>query len=376
MTLQNLFESMHAKQASDMFLTINSPVYFKVNNEIIPLNEHRLSQSDITGLLEETITPSDMATLQTTYELNIGLSCPNIGRFRLSAFYQRGSIAAVLRFIPTYIPTLAELKLPGVLGNLIMEKRGLILVVGATGSGKTTTIASMLNHRNHEKTGHILTLEDPIEYLFRNEKSIVNQREIGTDTQTFEIALHNALRQSPDCILIGEIRDQATMAAAMSYAQSGHLVLATLHANNSYQTLTRIISLFPIEQRSSLLYDLSSAIKCIISQRLVTTQMGNRYPAVEILLNTPHVADLISAGNIGDIREAIDSSLTPGAQTFEQTLIELIEAGLISQQEALVHADSPNNLLWLLENRPVYASVPVEMKEVEESLSFAGFHLK
>jgi twitching motility protein PilU len=226
----------------------------------------------------------------------------------------------------------------------------LLLVVGSTGSGKSTTIAAMLDHRNTNKAGHILTLEDPIEFLFRNKKSIVNQREIGTDAKTLYTALKNALRQAPDCILIGEIRDKDTMSAALAYAQSGHLVVATLHANNSYQALTRIINFFPIETRQSLLPDLAGSLKAVISQRLVSAIDGGRRAAVEVMLNTRHVAELIEQGEIAQIKEAIEKSMSPGSQTFEQALMQMIHDGVVTQEEALANADSATNLYWLINN--------------------------
>jgi twitching motility protein PilU len=256
-----------------------------------------------------------------------------------------------------------------------MEKRGLLLVVGATGSGKSTTIASMLDHRNGLQAGHILTLEDPIEFLFKNKKSIVNQREIGTDAASLNIALKNALRQAPDCILIGEIRDKDTMAAAIAYAQSGHLVVATLHANNSYQALTRIINFFPIETRQSLLPDLATTLKAVISQRLVRTTDGGRRAAVEVMLNTRHVAELIEQGEIGQIKEAIEKSLSSGSQTFEQALMLLIKDGLVSQEEALANADSATNLYWLLNNEQPKAAESNASPEKEDGPTFTEFTL-
>jgi twitching motility protein PilU len=264
-----------------------------------------------------------------------------------------------------------------VLSELVMEKRGLILVVGATGSGKSTSIASMLDYRNETKTGHILTIEDPIEYLFRSKKSIVNQREVGTDADSLKTALRNSLRQAPDVILIGEIRDLETMMAAIAYAQSGHLVVATLHANNSYQALNRIISFFPIENRSALLLDLASAIKAIISQRLIKAIDGGRCPAVEIMLNTRYVAELIEQGNIFQIKEAIEKSLAPGSQTFERALLQLIKDGLITQEEGLANADSANNLLWLLNNDTALAQKTQAEPEPEHhtEATFTEFNL-
>ncbi|HEX8477950.1 MAG TPA: PilT/PilU family type 4a pilus ATPase [Telluria sp.] len=378
MAMERLFQLMKEKNASDMFFAVNSPVHIKINGNLIPINQHKLEQDNIVSLLSEITTPEQMAELEKDNELNMGISVHNLGRFRLSAFRQRGSISAVFRFVPAVIPPLADLGLPQVLSDLIMEKRGLMLVVGATGSGKSTTIASMLDHRNELRAGHILTLEDPIEYLFKNKKSIVNQREIGSDATSFAVALRNSMRQAPDCILIGEIRDKETMAAALAYAQSGHLVLATLHANNSYNALNRIISFYPIENRPALLQDLSSAVKAIISQRLIKSAAGGtRQAAVEIMVNTRYVADLIEKGEIGQIKDAMDQSLSPGSQSFETALVDLVQSGLVTQDEALANADSATNLLWLLNNGPDSKAKQAAAPVVEDptAASFTEFTL-
>jgi twitching motility protein PilU len=379
MAMDRLFQLMKEKNASDMFFAVNSPVHIKINGNLIPINQQKLEPENIHALLAEIATPEQMEELASTNELNMGVSVPNLGRFRLSAFKQRGSISAVFRFVPATIPLLADLQLPPVLADLIMEKRGLLLLVGSTGSGKSTTIASMLDHRNELRSGHILTLEDPIEYLFRNKKSIVNQREIGSDARDFATALRNSMRQAPDCILIGEIRDKETMAAALAYAQSGHLVLATLHANNSYNALNRIISFYPIENRPALLQDLSSTIKAIVSQRLVRSATGGtRSAAVEVMVNTRYISDLIEKGEIGQIKEAMEKSLSPGSQSFEQALLKLVQDGQISQEEALANADSATNLLWLLNNGPdsktARAAEP-EAKPAQSEASFTEFTL-
>jgi twitching motility protein PilU len=380
MAMDRLFQLMKEKNASDMFFAVNSPVHIKINGNLIPINQQKLEPENIMSLLGEVATPEQMDELERTNELNMGISVPNLGRFRLSAFRQRGSISAVFRFVPANIPALGDLGLPPVLAELIMEKRGLLLLVGATGSGKSTTIAAMLDHRNELRAGHILTLEDPIEYLFKNKKSIVNQREIGSDAVDFYTALRNSMRQAPDCILIGEIRDKETMAAALAYAQSGHLVLATLHANNSYNALNRIISFYPIENRAALLQDLSSAVKAIVSQRLVRSAAGGtRQAAVEVMVNTRYVSDLIEKGEIGQIKEAMEKSLSPGSQSFESALLELVKSGLVTQEEALANADSATNLLWLLNNGPdsklAQQETAPENKPEDSSSSFTEFTL-
>jgi len=378
MAMDRLFQLMKEKNASDMFFAVNSPVHIKINGNLIPINQQKLEPGNIESMLAEIASPAQMDELATTNELNMGVSVANLGRFRLSAFKQRGTISAVFRFVPASIPVLADLRLPPVLSDLIMEKRGLLLLVGSTGSGKSTTIASMLDYRNELRSGHILTLEDPIEYLFKNKKSIVNQREIGSDARDFATALRNSMRQAPDCILIGEIRDKETMAAALAYAQSGHLVLATLHANNSYNALNRIISFYPIENRAALLQDLSSTVKAIVSQRLVRSiNGGTRTAAVEVMVNTRYISDLIEKGDIGQIKEAMEKSLSPGSQSFELALLKLVQDGLISQEEALANADSATNLLWLLNNGPdsKTAKAEPEAKPPPDEASFTEFTL-
>ena len=376
MAMDRLFLLMKEKGASDMFFAINAPVHLKINGNLIPINQQKLDRDNINALLAEVITPEQMDELNSKNELNMGIPVQNIGRFRLSAFRQRGSISVVIRFVPGVIPALEDLGLPPILADLIMEKRGLILLVGATGSGKSTTIASMLDHRNERRSGHILTLEDPIEYLFRNKKSIVNQREIGTDTENLYTALRNSMRQAPDCILIGEIRDRETMAAALAYAQSGHLVLATLHANNSYNALNRIVSFYQIENRPALLQDLASTVKAIISQRLIRSiNGGSRTPAVEIMVNTRHISELIEKGDIGSIKEALEKSMSPGSQSFESALVQLVRDEQISQEDAMANADSASNLAWMLSNAPDSKAAVPEVKPSEDLPSYTEFTL-
>jgi twitching motility protein PilU len=346
--MKRLFQIMAEKKASDIFLSVGAPINIKINGVAVPVNQAIMTAQSVQQLLYEVLTERQVKEYEEEMELNTAFSMEGVGAFRISAFRQKGSPAVVVRFIPGSIPQLDTLGLPEVLKEVIMQKRGLFLVVGATGSGKSTSLSAMLDFRNERKSGHILTLEDPVEFIFQNRKSIVNQREVGTDTKAFDVALKNALRQAPDCILIGEIRDKQTMAAALAYSQSGHLVLATLHANNSYHAMNRIINFYPLENRPSLLLDLSAALQAVISQRLVRTKTGQRIAAVEVLLNTRHISELIEKGEINEIKEALEKSMAPGSQTFEQALFKLFMEGKITQDEAMANADSATNMLWLI----------------------------
>lgn len=350
--MERILRLMAEKKASDVYLSAMSPALIKIDGTCVPINNQLLPPDAPRALLAEVVSEQDMQTLMETGELNVGVPIRDVGRFRVNAMRQRGSIAVVVRFISQQIPQLSTLNLPPVLGDLIMQKRGLLLVVGSTGSGKSTSLAAMIESRNERVSGHILTIEDPIEFQFRNKRSIINQREVGTDTQSLQIALKNALRQAPDVILIGEIRDRETMSAAIAYAQSGHLCLATLHANNSYQALNRILSFYPVEVRNAMLGDLASALKAVITQRLVRTVSGGRVPAVEVLLNTKLVSELIEKGDFSGVRDSMEKSMAEGSQTFEQHLASLIEEGTISRDEGLSNADSPSNLMWRLQNAP------------------------
>ncbi len=350
--MERVLRLMSEKKASDVYLSANTPILIKISGQIMQLSDQPLKHTQPRQLLAELLTPRQLEDLDETGELNIGIGLSQIGSYRVSAFRQRGSIAAVIRCIPYEIPNLDDLNVPPILSDLILEKRGLILMVGATGTGKSTTIAAMLEKRNANMTGHILTIEDPIEFLFSNKKSVVNQREVGRDTVSLQIALKNALRQAPDCILIGEIRDRETMTSAISYSLSGHLVVATMHANNSYHALGRILSFYTPEARPALLSDLSSGLKAIISQRLVRRADDNgRTPAVEVLLSTKLIADLIAEGDLGAVREAVEKSLSQGSQTFEADIARLIGEGVITREEGVAFADSPTNLLWRLDNQ-------------------------
>jgi twitching motility protein PilU len=382
--MKRLFQLMAEKKASDIFLSVGAPINIKINGNAVPVNQTVMTADAVKTLLYEVLTERQIKEYEEELELNTAFALEGVGAFRISAFRQKNSPAVVVRFIPGSIPSIDSLGVPEVLKEVIMAKRGLVLMVGATGSGKSTSLSAMIDYRNERKAGHILTLEDPVEFIFQNKKSIVNQREVGTDTKSFNVALKNALRQAPDIILIGEIRDKETMGMALAYAQSGHLALATLHANNSYHAMNRIINFYPLENRPSLLLDLSAALQSIISQRLIRTKTGSRMAAVEVLLNTRHVAELIEKGEINEIKDALEKSMSPGSQTFEQALFKLFMDGKISQDEAMANADSATNMLWLINQAtagditgqpppaPPSASPPKEEEKKESILAPAG----
>lgn len=375
--MERVLRLMAEKSASDVYMSANTPILIKIHGQILQLSDQILTPPQTRQLLAELLTPQQLEELDDTGELNVGIGVARVGSFRLSAFKQRGSIAAVFRCIPQEIPSLDSLGVPAMLSQLVVEKRGLILMVGATGTGKSTTLASMLEWRNQQLTGHILTIEDPIEFLFSNKRSIVNQREVGRDTASLQVALKNALRQAPDCILIGEIRDRETMTSAISYALSGHLVLATLHANNSYHALGRILSFYTPESRPALLSDLASGLRAIVSQRLLRSNVGGRIPAVEVLLNSKYVSELIEKGDFSAVKEAMEKSMAEGSQTFEQDIARLITENAITRDEGMAHADSPTNLLWRLQNElaPAQRSAPKKEEEAPEQPSFTEITL-
>lgn len=377
-TMDRILRLMADKHASDVYLSAQAPAMIRINGMCVPINSQVMSPDAPLTLLREVLPPERIEELLELNELNMGLSMPGVGRFRLSAMRQRGSIAAVIRYITNEIPSLSTLALPASLSNLMLEKRGLVLMVGATGAGKSTTLASMIDHRNSIMSGHILTIEDPIEFLFKNKRSVVNQREVGTDTQSTQLALKNALRQAPDVIFIGEIRDRETMSSAIAYAQTGHLCLATMHANNSYQALNRILSFYPLEVRQTLLGDLASSLKAIVSQRLLRTIAQTRTPAVEILLNSKLVAEMIEKGDFSAVHEAMEKSIADGSQTFEADIARLILAGMVDRAEGLAHADSPTNLMWRMQNdfaASLKKTAPPPPTESDEQATFTEITL-
>ncbi|CAN7404635.1 PilT/PilU family type 4a pilus ATPase [Variovorax paradoxus] len=349
--MERILRLMAERKASDIYLSAHSPVLIRLNGTCVPINAQVLPATAPLALLAEVVPEARIQELERTGELNMAVMLEGAGNYRISAMRQRGSYAVVVRHIASTIPSFADLNLPDILKTLIMEKRGLILMVGATGAGKTTTLASMLDYRNEHATGHILTVEEPIEFTYTNKKSLVNQRDVGSDTESLQVALKNALRQAPDVIQIGEIRDRETMTAAIAYAQSGHLCVATLHANNSYRALNRILSFFPVEVRPTLLGDLGSALRAIVSQRLLRTPTGGRVPALEVMLNTALVAELIEKGDFSAVKEAMEQSMAEGSQTFEEDIARLVTEERVTREEGLAQADSPTNLMWRLQNR-------------------------
>ena len=353
MYLDRLFKMMAEKQASDLFISCGAPINIKINGVVSPISTQPMDVEAVRRIAYELMTKDQAREFENEMEMNLSYLDRAVGNFRINIFRQRGTISMVIRFVRSHIPAFEDLRLPPVLLDVVMEKRGLVLIAGATGSGKSTTLAAMIDYRNNNKSGHILTIEDPIEYLFEHRQSLVNQRELNVDTQTYQKALQNALREAPDLIMIGEIRDKETMQAALLHTLTGHLCLSTIHANNSYHALSRIINLFPYDARSGLLSDLSIGLRAIICQRLVRNTEGELQPAVEILLNTSLISELIKNGEITQIKEAMEQSLYPGSQTFEQSLCRMYMDGQITYEEAMTGSDSPTNLAWLInQNSP------------------------
>ena len=339
-----LFKLMVDRKASDLFFTANSPIKIKIEGQIFPINKQILTPETVRQAAYGLMSADQLEYFHREFEIDFAISEPGLGRFRVNVFHQRGYPAMVLRYITASMPKLESPRLPDTVRDLAGQKRGLILIVGATGSGKSTTLAAMIDHRNETVSEHIITIEDPIEFLHTNKRSIVNQREIGIDTKSYDRALRSAMRAAPDVILIGEIRDRETMQSAINLSGTGHLVLATLHANNAAETMDRVINMFPRDQHHQIFLDISQYLRAIMAQRLVMGKDGKRVAAVEIMLNTPHIAELIRKGDIIAIKEAIASSSERGIQSFDTALYRLVQDGRVELEEALGHADSRANL--------------------------------
>jgi twitching motility protein PilU len=352
MNFHDLLQKMVQHQASDMFVTAKLPVSAKINGELIAIDEQVLSATEALGLVHTAMSEKQKIEFEESKECNFAISIEGIGRFRVSAFWQRDMAGMVVRRIVTEIPEADDLGLPSVLKDVVMSKRGLLLFVGGTGTGKSTSMAALIGYRNKNSRGHILTIEDPVEFVHEHGKCMVTQREVGLDTESFGAALKSSLRQAPDVILIGEIRNQETMEHALSFAETGHLCIATLHANNANQAIDRIMHLVPADQHGKLLFDLALNLRGIVAQQLITTRDGNsRVAAIEILLNTAYIAELIKKGDIGSIKEVMEKSTDQGMQTFDQALFHLYQQGLINYADALHHADSPNDLRLMIKLR-------------------------
>lgn len=342
--ISKLLELMVEYEASDLYLTVNSPPMYRIKGAVRPAGKKNLTEPETATLANSIMNDDQQGRFEAQNEMNLGLNYPGMGRFRVNVFRQRGEVGMVIRRITTEIATLDDLDLPPVLKDISMTKRGLVLVVGATGSGKSTSLAAMIDHRNTNSAGHIITVEDPIEFIHEHKKCIITQREVGLDTDSYPIALKNTLRQAPDVILIGEIRDLETMESAITFAETGHLCLATLHSNNANQAMERIMNFFPAERHKQIYLQLSLNLRAIMSQRLVKTVEDERVAAVEVLIDTPYVKDLIHKGQIHELKEAMEKSRNLGGQTFDQHLYDLFKDGVISLDDAITNADSANNL--------------------------------
>ena len=344
MNLTDFLSVMVEKDASDIYLTVASPPMYRIQGVVQPIGDHVFTPEEVEALAKSFMNERQWQQFSEQMEMNLALSYRRLSRFRVNAFRQRGSVGIVIRRIKVEIESLDDLGLPPILQDIVMTKRGLVLVVGATGSGKSTTLAAMIDHRNTLASGHIITVEDPIEFVHRHKKSIVNQRELGFDTQSWNDALKNAMRQAPDVILIGEIRDSESMEAAITFADTGHLCLGTLHSTNSNQSFERILNFFPEERHAQILMQLSLNLRSIISQRLIPGVDGKRVPAIEILMDTPRVKELVKKGDVDIIKEAMEQGIQEGCQTFDHALFLLYKEGRITLEQALINADSANNL--------------------------------
>jgi twitching motility protein PilU len=342
--VEEFLSAMVKTDASDLYLTVARPPMYRIDGKVQPLGDRPFLPADVETLAKSMMMDWQAKEFETKLELNFAVSLPGVSRFRVNVFRQRGSVGIVIRRVKAEVASVSELGLPPILNNIAMTKRGLALVVGATGSGKSTTLAAMVDYRNASEHGHIITIEDPIEFVHRHKKSIVTQREVGFDTHSFQAALKNTLRQAPDVILIGEIRDTETMEAAITFAETGHLCLGTLHSNNANQAIERIMNFFPPERHSQIYLQLSLNLRAIISQRLIPAVNGRRVAALEILLDTPRIKELIRRGHVDTLKEGMEQGIQEGCQTFDQALFEMYKEGKISLEQAIINADSANNL--------------------------------
>ncbi|MDG9930063.1 MULTISPECIES: PilT/PilU family type 4a pilus ATPase [unclassified Pseudomonas] len=359
MDLTQMLKILSSQDGSDLYLSTGAPPCAKFNGVLKPLSQEPLKPGDVAAIAAGVMDAEQRGEFEKELEMNLAISIPNVGRFRINIFKQRNEVSIVARNIKMEIPKFEDLKLPEVLLKTVMEKRGLVLFVGGTGSGKSTSLAALIDYRNRNSGGHIITIEDPVEYVHRHKKSIINQREVGVDTRSFHAALKNTLRQAPDVILIGEIRDRETMEHALAFADTGHLAISTLHANNANQALDRIINFFPEERRPQLLNDLGNNLRAFVSQRLVKTVDGKRRAAVEVMLGTPTVRDMIKRNEFSELKEIMEKSKNLGMQTFDQALIDLVHEGVIDEEEAVKNADSANNVrlkLKLYRDNPANAA--------------------
>ena len=370
--VRSLLLEMVDRGASDLYITVDSPPIIRIEGTNYPVEGEPLTPTEVEALANSLMTERQRATFEDALEMNLGISSSKLGRFRVNIFRQRGAVGVVVRTIKTQIPTIDGLGLPSVLKDIVLTKRGLVLVTGATGSGKSTTLAAMIDWRNEQTAGHIVTVEDPIEFMHPHKHSIVTQREIGFDTHDYETALKNTLRQAPDVILIGEVRDRETMEAAITFADTGHLCLATLHSNNANQAIERIMNFFAIERHQEIFLQLSLNLRAIISQRLVPGKAGKRVAALEILIDTPYVKDLIKKGEVDTIKEAMERSVQEGGQTFDQALFELYKAGQIDAEQALANADSANNLRIQMKNLDLRQSDRKALDDTGANLRIQG----
>ena len=384
MNIQDFFKTMVEMEASDLYITVAKPPMYRVEGKIEASGDHSFTPEELREIAQSIMNEKQQREFTETMEMNMAMSLPGVSRFRVNIFQQRGSVGMVIRRIKADVLSVEQMGLPPILGDIVMIKRGLVLVVGATGSGKSTSLAAMIDHRNTHEAGHIITIEDPIEFVHRHKRSIITQREVGFDTHSFQAALKNTLRQAPDVILIGEIRDTETMEAAITFAETGHLCLGTLHSNNANQAIERIMNFFPSERHAQIYLQLSLNLRSIVSQRLIPSLEGKRIAALEILMDTPRIKDLIKKGDVDTLKQAMEQGIQEGCQTFDQALFALYRDGIINLDQALINADSANNLRLKIklaglkvDQEPVPDQAPgLENNGPEQLQMAAGFRLR